>query len=128
MLVPLRGGVYCISATMLQTVVGRAGGPWTKDHELKYQRLRRLLGPPLRRSESSGDWPGVPAGKKLDPRIAAFDALRFGRLCAFLRRREPDDRAAYSILIYRVSDEDVRAALLGPPGELRESVFGPPPK
>ena len=41
-----------------------------------------------------------------------------GRLCAFLRRREPDDNIGYSILIYRMTTEDLREALSGPPVEL----------
>jgi len=47
-----------------------------------------------------------------------FDQLRLARLCAFLRRREPDDQVGYSILIYRLSDADVQQALNGPPAEL----------
>ncbi len=32
--------------------------------------------------------------------------------------REPDDEVGYSILIYRLSDADVAAAIEGPPCEL----------
>jgi hypothetical protein len=32
-----------------------------------------------------------------------------------LRERAPDDHVGYSILIYRVSEEDLNAALRGPP-------------
>ena len=43
-----------------------------------------------------------------------FKQLSLGRLCAFLRGREPDAMIGYSILIYRLSTEDVENALHGP--------------
>jgi len=58
----------------------------------------------------------------LRERFLSFEHLRFARLCAFLRRREPDDNVGYSILIYRLSDQDVREALYGPPAELLPEV------
>jgi hypothetical protein len=54
--------------------------------------------------------------------VSDFDQLRLARLCAYLRRREPDDQIGYSILIFRLSDEDVRDALNGPPAELLPEV------
>ena len=44
----------------------------------------------------------------------AFDELRFGRLCHFLRQREPDAHIGYSILIYRLTAEDLRRYLEDP--------------
>ena len=127
-LAPMRGGVYCVSATMVQTVLTRAGGPWTKWHEANYQNLRSRFQQLLALSEASPDWPGVPAGEDLDEDVELLDALQVGRLCSHLRLREPDDHVGYSILIYRLTDEDIRRALLGPPGELREDDFSPPPR
>jgi hypothetical protein len=43
--------------------------------------------------------------------IYEFEQLRFARLCAHLRRREPDDRVAYSILIYYVSENELEEAI-----------------
>ena len=37
---------------------------------------------------------------------------------AYLRQREPDDQVGYSILIYRLSDQDIQHALDGPLVEL----------
>ena len=54
-------------------------------------------------------------------KIQLYDALRFGRLCAWLRQREPGDRIGGSLLVYELSDDDVRAALFGPPAELRQN-------
>ena len=50
--------------------------------------------------------------------MSDFDQLRTSRLFAFLRQRHPDDHVGYSILIFRLSDEDVQRALNGPPPEL----------
>jgi hypothetical protein len=40
-----------------------------------------------------------------------YDTLRFARLCAHLRTREPDAMIGYSILIYRVNEAELAAAL-----------------
>jgi hypothetical protein len=51
-----------------------------------------------------------------------FEELRLARLCASLRRRSPDGNAGHSILIYRVSEEQLRAAVDGPPVELARGI------
>lgn len=43
-----------------------------------------------------------------------FAKLRFMRLCAHLRQREPDDMAGYSILMFNLSEDDVRRFTEGP--------------
>jgi hypothetical protein len=48
--------------------------------------------------------------------------LAFHRLAAFLRQREPDDNVGFSILMYRLSDNDLSRALDGPPGELEHEL------
>jgi hypothetical protein len=45
--------------------------------------------------------------------IKTYGGLRLARLCAYLRHRTPDDNIGYSILIYRLSDEEVQRALGG---------------
>ena len=54
--------------------------------------------------------------------VSDFDELRFGRLSAFLRHRTPDESIGYSILIFRLSDQDIASALTGPPVELSPDV------
>lgn len=128
---PLRGGVYCIGATMLQVVYLDADGPWAVPYERAYQRLlpeaRRLQDAQsdpqarenLRREKGSDYW---------EQTYSMFEELRFARLCSFLRQREPDDQVGHSILIYRVSDQELNRALSGAPVELapRIAVGGPP--
>jgi hypothetical protein len=43
------------------------------------------------------------------------DQYRHARLTAWLRTREPDDHVNFSVLVYRVSAEELRRAVDGPP-------------
>jgi hypothetical protein len=114
---PLTGGVYCISATMLQTVYVIPCGPWMDSYEATYRQLAGLM---ERYNQTRSD----PAARQALYRQVArsdfsgafllYDQFRFARLCAFLRQREPDDEVGYSILIYRLSDADIQRALRGP--------------
>jgi hypothetical protein len=94
----LTGGLYCISATLYQGVYTRAPGPWSPGYEKLYQDLRR-------RRETGR----LPIDEAID-----FLHLRFRRLCHALATRKPDAMAAYSILIFRLSDEQVAQALTAP--------------
>jgi hypothetical protein len=114
----LGGGLYCISATMLQGVYADPPGPWTASNEAAYQRVRAIAAPILR-----GEVPRTEQRRRLrDPAFRSvyerYHRLRFGRLTAHLRQREPDANVGYAILIYRLSDDEVRTALDGPPAEM----------
>ena len=119
---PLTGGVYCIHASMLQPVYGVIGA-WNTQYEAMYQaargeatRLLETMNDPTRLADANLTRAQVEV-------LMRFDELRFGRLRAYLRQRQPDDQINYSILVYRLSDQDVRLALEGPPAELeREPV------
>jgi hypothetical protein len=110
---PLGGGVYCISATMLNVI---AHSFWTPETEPAYQAAIRDIerynaAPPNERAalvQQSGEavwW----------QKFLQFDQRRMGRLAAYLRRREPDAQVGYSILIFRLSAAEVSEALYGPP-------------
>jgi hypothetical protein len=62
--------------------------------------------------------------------INDYEFLRFHRLAAFLRQREPDDNVGFSILVYHLSDDELARALDGPPVELGRDLsmelFGAP--
>ncbi len=126
----LKPGVYAISATLLQTVYTRTFGPWNRIYERDYHELmgnvaafERTANNPAARAEalrqhSVAEWEKV---------YEAFENLRFGRLCAWLRHHgPPDDHVGYAILIWRLSEEQLRQALLGPPAELAEAPVQPP--
>jgi hypothetical protein len=116
----LRAGLYCVGATQLQEVYSPWRGPWDRSRENAYQRLLRQM-----RAEI--------AGGQRDPLIAEFgegpskplwdlDRLRFARLAQYLRLRRPDAMMGYSILVYRLSAEEVHAAVDGSPQELTNAM------
>jgi hypothetical protein len=103
---PLRPGTYVISATLLHTLHGTAAGPWTSSYEFAYRGLR----PEMQRLEAN-----VAHGYHPTPDEAArylwYDGLRFARLAACLRTREPDERVTYSTLVYEVTATELQQAL-----------------
>jgi hypothetical protein len=108
----LTAGIYCISATMLQSLFSPAFGPWRPSYERIYRQLQDEVEGHDTRAAQSGA-----VENSLADRFALFDELRFARLCAFLRQRSPDSEAGYSILVYRLTTEEIQEALDGPPAE-----------
>lgn len=112
----LRGGLYCISATALQSVVADYPGRWNAGYEQAYQAARARHRAPARL---------LPTERAANRRL--LDRLRAARLMAWLRQREPAHRIGYSILVYELSDDDVRQALDGPPAEMFSDYTGTRP-
>jgi len=104
----LTGGVYCISATMFQQVYTLVRHGWSREHERRYQDLRQWV-------DGWHHGRDATARDAAIPRLLELEQLQFGRLCAGLRRRAPDDEVGYSILIFRLTDADLRRLLDGPP-------------
>ncbi len=128
---PLTGGIYCISATMLQGVYLEIKRGWSPAHEKIYREVREDI---ERYERTRGD---AGARRRLvEERGAAFwferfklhEQLQFVRLTRYLLQREPDDQVGYSILIYRLTDAQVREALDGPLPELQQDRDGAPMK
>ena len=113
---PLTGGVYCVSATILQSVLLEPFGPWSRFYEDYY---RKLL-PEVERIVSAGEdqRTALLSNPQTSRLCQLFRELQLMRLCAYLRKREPDDQVGYSILIYRLGDQEVKEATLGPPAEM----------
>jgi hypothetical protein len=118
----LGAGTYLISASMLQPVNFELAGPWGRwnaRYEGTYQQLRAVVrpledaDPAVRRhalvQHSSAQWESA---------LRQYEEYRFGRLTAFLRQRDPDDEINFTVLVYRLSDADLRLALEGPPSEI----------
>jgi 4-amino-4-deoxy-L-arabinose transferase-like glycosyltransferase len=109
-----RPGIYCLSATMLQNVYSLTSGSWTLQFEKEYQELRRV-DPQFRQYQE--DPSARPHLLTLAPAIQwergwrRYESLRHARLCAYLRARGPDDMAGYSILIFRLTEAELDAAL-----------------
>jgi hypothetical protein len=98
---PLSGGIYCVSATTLQGVYTSRPGPWSKKHEEAYQQLQSQL-----------------SNSPTPEQIRSLERARFLRLLAFLRHEKPVANIGGSILIFRLDEGEVHAALEGPPAEL----------
>jgi hypothetical protein len=115
--VPLTPGVYCFSATMLQSVYYMAPGRWNQGYENAYRSaLANLARFDSTATDSAArralvEETGEPFWVK---NFQMVEQLRTARLAAHLRRREPDDEVGYSILIYRVNQGELSRALLGP--------------
>ncbi len=106
----LTGGVYCVSATLLQSMHIELPGPWTAEREQAYRRRREQVARLGRGAGAAGEVSPAEQAQIL----RAWDRLRSARLFAFLRRREPDARAGYSIHVYRLSEAEVEQALNAP--------------
>jgi hypothetical protein len=109
---------------MLQKISPPFAGPWVVSYESNYEQII---------TEVEKYWTMSPAERAISLQqkgtdywnqvLSSFTEARFARLCAYLRQREPDDTVGYSILIYRLTDDDVQRALLGAPGELRPDAY-----
>jgi hypothetical protein len=114
--IPLGPGLYCIGATMLQQVYSTVRGDWTLKLEQEYQFLRTFE--PLFLSYDRDASARAQLAQQLTPEKWTksrdrFMHLRFARLCYYLRVRSPDAVIGYSIFVYRLSAEEVRAATGG---------------
>jgi hypothetical protein len=123
-------GTYVLSATMLMGVYGEVNGPWRPSLERAYvehtahiQRLDALKSDRAALDRFIAQEGGAEVWQQ---RIRAYDWLRFARLCAWLRPREPAARITPGLLVFELTAEDLAAALAGPPAELRpdEAIKG----
>lgn len=118
---PLGGGVYCISASVLNLVSDMF---WKPENEKNYQASIENIKSYNKAAENEQTRAALieRTGDEYWWRtFLQFDQFRMGRLAAFLRHREPDAMVGYSILIFRLTDSDVAAALYGPaPGAVAE--------
>jgi hypothetical protein len=111
----LKPGTYVISATMLESVYNHtAFGPWRDSYESEYQNLTSAIDQIGKSHDSVAFAHLAKTGA-----IQRYDELRLGRLCAYLRKREPDERITYGVLAYELNQAQLDEALSGPPAELR---------
>lgn len=110
----LRGGVYAVSATMLQNVYGAFRGPWSSEYEQVFQRLQREV----RTGAMSGAIPAViDASDPWGANFHSLDRMRFARLVNYLRLRTPDAVIGHTIFIHRLTDAEAAAATRGTTAE-----------
>jgi 4-amino-4-deoxy-L-arabinose transferase-like glycosyltransferase len=112
--VPLGGGVYCVSATMLDVVSRLFYKP---EYEANYQAAVKnatVFAQASRDEQAMSSLMRNTGEEYWRQLFGDLDQLRTGRLLAFLRQRRPDALVGYSILIYRLTDADVVRALNDP--------------
>src|SRR4030095_6329390 len=104
-------GTYCISATILQHVYSLQHGKWTREYESAYclALAREVHHFDLTASDSLVN-------------SASLQRLRFARLCAYLRKREPTANVGNSILVFQLNQRELDQALYGPPVELASGL------
>ncbi|HEX4413726.1 MAG TPA: glycosyltransferase family 39 protein [Lacipirellulaceae bacterium] len=119
---PLQPGTYCVSATMLQNIYTRFFGRWTNKYEATYRELGERVNVFLRGDQATRAKLVATAGGPywLDV-FRDFQQARLARLTSYLRGREPDFEINNTILIYGLSDEQLRAALEEPLPEMINS-------
>lgn len=112
----VQGGIYCISATILQHVYSPLRGEWRLAWEKEYQEgrakeslFREYWNNSIIRQELAQN--GYAAA--FESTWVRYDQLRFARFCHYLRMRGPDANAGHSILIYRLTDEEIANAIGG---------------
>jgi len=122
----LTPGYYIISATLYRGVYSAAFGPWNPVYERVYQlALKSVV-----RFASTNDPAGRAALLRQAPlafwenEYEVYDHFRFGRLCAWLRQQgDPPHQVGHAIFIWKLTLEDLHAAVVGPPVEMKA---GPP--
>jgi 4-amino-4-deoxy-L-arabinose transferase-like glycosyltransferase len=88
-------------------------GPWNPVYEMRYGELRQNLAPLLGATDPAVRMQmlsSVPL-EYWQHAINEYHAVRMARLTAYLRQRQPDDTIGYSVLVYHLSDAEVRQAL-----------------
>lgn len=109
-------GIYAVSATMLSHVYSPLRGPWTEARERRFQTLR-VLDAAFRALKASPHGNSELMRETTPEEWAArwdeYNQLRFARLCHYLRVRPADDHVGHSILIFRLSADEIAGALGG---------------
>jgi hypothetical protein len=104
-------GTYCISATTLQHVYSFEHGKWTREYESAY---RLALARTVHHFDLAAD--------DSFANDVSLQRLRFARLCAYLRKREPTANVGNSILVFQLNQQELDQALYGPPVELASNL------
>ena len=106
----VRGGWFVISATYFQCTFLPIRGTWAEPQESLYWRLVQRLGSASARQGSlTAEEQDLLSRDAMD-----IEMLQFARLCHFLRDREPLGFIGGSLMLFKLTDDEVKAALYGP--------------
>ena len=106
----VRGGWFVISATYFHCTFLPMRGTWAAAQETLYWQLVQRVGglsarPGPRTAEEQ---------TQLSRDAMDIEILQFARLCHYLRQREPLQLIGSSLMLFQLTDEEVKAALYGP--------------
>ncbi len=116
----LKGGIYCISATMLPCLYlpelqsPEMIDPTVTSKDELYANLEvemAQLFAVVNDKEKLEAYMKEKGVRRVINRYRLYQLLRFEKLANFLKERKPVEEIGYSILIYRITDEDVEKAL-----------------
>ncbi|MCE9593205.1 MAG: glycosyltransferase family 39 protein [Planctomycetes bacterium] len=112
-----RGGTYLLSATLVQGICTAAPGPWLPLYEQAYREARSQA---TRYLAARADPDALATLLAEAPEAAwqnalvGWDNLRFARLMAYVRTKEPIENLCGSILVFELTDAEIANALDGP--------------
>ena len=107
---PVRGGWFVIGATHFHRVYfPTRGREWTATHESLYRSLLERRAAATHQSEHTAEQQAQLLQDLMD-----LELMQFSRLTHFLKHREPLEIIGGSLLVFRLSDEEVARALYGP--------------
>jgi hypothetical protein len=106
----IRGGWFVISATHFRRVYMPVRGPWTPKQEQVYQQLRNRLAATQAQAGALTE----AEREQLFNDAKDYEILEFGRLSYFLETRDPVEVIGGSLLVFRLTDEEVAFALNAP--------------
>jgi hypothetical protein len=115
----LKGGVFCISATMLPLVYlpellnPDEPASLNIDETLYGQLDTEMKGffKSMKNQKSFSEFMAIKGNQYWVNRYRLYQILRFAKLAKYLETRKPDDNIGYSILIFELSDAEVANAL-----------------
>ena len=103
----LEPGLYAISATMLQQTWSTVPREWGPGEPRDYARLTAHFAPLEQAVDPAAALREALLDTPTRKRWLRYRQLRLTRLCQILREREPDSAVGHSILLYRVTAEDL---------------------
>ncbi|HCE44305.1 MAG TPA: hypothetical protein DET40_12220 [Lentisphaeria bacterium] len=115
----LRGGVYCVSATMLPMIympelldIGDLNSGILDENLYKeVESDVKQMFAAMTSNEKFMEFIKARGGEFVVSRYRLYHILRFAKLARYLETRKPDDNIGYSILIFKLTDEEVSNAL-----------------
>lgn len=108
----LKGGTYCISATMLQMTYWPEFAEFKPEHEkmlTAYKNQFDEINASLQSPEKLQELIKQKGRPYLQKTVREYELLRFAKLCSVLRMKKPDKMIGYSYLVYNLTDDDIHS-------------------